>query len=289
MKLQGVFTAIITPFNNGEVDVATLRALVDRQIAAKVSGIVPVGTTGESPTLTAKEQQTVLETVVDQVRGRVLVIGGCGSNSTAKAIEATRIAKSVGVDVSLQVTPYYNKPNQEGLYRHFCAIADAVDLPMVLYNIPGRSAVNISVVTMLRLFAHSNIIAVKEASNDISQIMDLISQLPDGCVVLSGEDSFAYSIISLGGVGVVSVAANLIPEQMVDLAQSAFRGQYEQARRTHYRLLPFFRACFFDTNPIPIKYMLAQKGLTNAEWRLPLTAPSPEIASRIDSVLQRLL
>lgn len=286
MKLKGVFTAIVTPFDNGRIDVPALQALVERQIASKVDGIVPVGTTGESPTLTAEEQQVVLETVVEQVRGRVLVIGGCGANSTAKAIETTRIAKAIGIDGSLQVAPYYNKPNQEGLYRHFCAIADAVDLPMVLYNIPGRSAVNISVATMLKLFEHPHIIAVKEASNDISQIMELISRLPAERTVLSGEDSLAYSIIALGGTGIVSVAANLIPEQMVELAQSALRGQFEQARRIHYRLLPFFRACFFDTNPIPIKYMLAQKGLLKPEWRLPLTAPSDELAKRIQDALQ---
>lgn len=285
MMLRGVYTAIVTPFRDGAVDVDALRRLVERQIAAKVNGIVPIGTTGESPTLTVAEQRVVLETVVQQARGRVQVIAGCGANSTAKAIAATKVAAEIGVDASLQVAPYYNKPNQQGLYRHFCAIADATELPLVLYNIPGRSAVNITVETMLLLFAHPRIVAVKEASNDIPQIMELISVLPEGRSLLSGEDSLTYPLTALGGSGVVSVAANLIPEQIVEMVGAGLRGQYEQARRAHYRLLPFFRACFYDTNPIPIKYMLAQHELLQLEYRLPLSPPEPKIAEKIDRAL----
>lgn len=290
MKLQGAFTAIVTPFRDNRIDTEVLKALVERQIQAKISGIVPIGTTGESPTLTNEERRVVLETIVKQCRKRVLIIAGCGSNSTAKAISTTKEAQQIGADASLQVAPYYNKPNQEGLYRHFSAIADAVDLPMVLYNIPGRSGVNISVETTLRLFAHQNIIAIKEASNDLPQIMELISSLPveQDRFVLSGEDSLAYLVVALGGHGVVSVAANLFPERVTEMIHSALQGQYQKALRAHYQLLPLFQACFYDTNPIPIKYMLAQQGLLRPGYRLPLTAPSQAVAEKIDAALSRV-
>ena len=252
MKLHGVYTAIITPFAHGRVDIDALKRLVERQIEAGVSGIVPVGTTGESPTLSHKEQMAVIDTVVRQCHKRVAVIAGCGSNSTAKAIETTKEAKEIGVDASLQVAPYYNKPNQHGLYRHFCSIADAVDLPMVVYNIPGRSAVNISTDTMIRLFGHQNIIAVKEASGDLGQVMDVVSRLPQGRYVLSGDDSLAYPIVALGGHGVISVASNLLPHQVTEMITAALRrtGISRRCRRT-IACCPYFAPAF--TIPIPYR------------------------------------
>ena len=287
MKLKGVFTAIVTPFNGGHVDLKALHALVERQIDAGVDGIVPVGTTGESPTLTPAEHRAVIEAVVQSVNGRVTVIAGCGSNSTNEAIAMTEEAKKIGADASLQVAPYYNKPNQEGLYAHFHAIADAVDMPLVLYNIPGRSMVNISVETIVRLCAHRNIVAIKEASGNLQQIMDLIHRLPEHISVLSGEDALTYSLIALGGSGVISVASNLFPRDMCRIAHSALNNAYEEARAAHYRMLPFFHACFCDTNPIPIKYAMAQRGLIKKEYRLPLTPPSSEVMHNIDAALNR--
>jgi len=288
MELKGVFTAIVTPFVNGKVEINVLRNLIERQIEAGVDGIVPVGTTGESPTLTSEEQRAIIEATVAHAQGRVKVIAGCGSNNTTTAIARTQEAKKLGADASLQVAPYYNKPNQEGLYAHFHAIAEAVELPMVLYNVPGRSAVSISAPTVIRLFAHRNIIAIKEASGNLQQMMDIIARLPKNKYVLSGDDAFTYPLIALGGHGVISVASNLFPHAVSELVEAALAHEYRHARQLHYQILPFFHACFYDTNPIPIKYAMAQRGLIKKEWRLPLGAPSPEVMQKIDNLLREM-
>jgi 4-hydroxy-tetrahydrodipicolinate synthase len=286
---QGAFTALITPFTrDGKVDERALRKLVDFQIEGGIDGLVPVGTTGESPTLSPEETEQVIRIVVEQARGRVPVIAGTGSNSTEKAIHMTEKAKRIGASASLQVAPYYNKPTGEGFYRHFTAIADAVDLPMVVYNIPGRTGKNIENPVMLRLAEHRNIAAVKEASGNISQMMDLIAKKPKDFDVLSGDDNLTYPLMALGGRGVISVASNIVPERMKDLTQAALKGDWERARKLHYDLLPLFKGIFLETNPIPIKAAMALKGLVEEVYRLPMCPMSEENKKALTGVLKEL-
>ena len=260
MSFRGVFTALVTPFNKDRsIDESALRSLVDLQIAGGISGLVPMGTTGESPTLSHEENIHVIEVVVDQANGKIPVIGGTGSNSTQEAIEMTKYAAEIGADASLQVAPYYNKPTQEGFYRHFAAIADAVDIPLIIYNIPGRTSKNIENETMLRLAAISSIKGVKEASGDFGQVMDLIRRKPDGFSVLSGDDNIGLPMIAMGGDGIISVASNLIPERLSSMVSLALSGDIEEARTIHYELLPVFLGLFIETNPIPIKAALAMQ------------------------------
>jgi 4-hydroxy-tetrahydrodipicolinate synthase len=286
---EGVFTALVTPFTaDGRLDEAALRRLVDFQLQEGIDGLVPAGTTGESPTLSQEETEAVIRIVVEQARGRVPVIAGAGSNSTDKAIHLSEAAKKLGADATLQVAPYYNKPTAEGFYRHFTAIADAVDLPMVVYNIPGRTGKNIENPTMLRLTRHKNIVAVKEASGDIAQMMNLIAQKPERFAVLSGDDNLAFPLIALGGKGVISVASNLIPGRMKEFIASALEGQWDKARELHYRLLPLFKANFLETNPIPIKAALAMKGLIQETYRLPMCPMGAENRKALAGVLEEL-
>ena len=268
---QGVYTAIITPFNkDGSLDIQALKDFVEFQISEGVSGLVPVGTTGESPTLGHDEGLKVIQIVVEQVKKRVPVIAGTGSNNTADSIQMTLAAKQIGVDAVMLVTPYYNKPSQEGLYRHFTAIADAAGLPMLVYNIAGRTAKNIENDTMLRMAKHPKIVAVKEASGDIGQMMDLIRRKPSAFSVLSGDDNMALPLIAMGGNGVVSVASNVIPAKMVKLVKLGLENKMDEARELHYELLPFFKAIFVDTNPMPIKYMASLMGKCTDTYRLPM-------------------
>ncbi len=284
---QGAYTALITPFNTDEsVDEGALRDLVEFQISEGVSGIVPVGTTGESPTVTHKENVEVVRIVVEQAAGRVPVIAGTGSNSTMEAIEMTRQAKDIGASASLQVAPYYNKPSQEGFYRHFSTIADTIDMPHVVYNIPGRTGKNIENDTMLRLAAHPNIPAVKEASGSMPQVMDLIARKPKDFVVLSGDDNLTLPILALGGRGVISVASNLIPGRMQALVDNYLAGKVEEAQTEHYALLPFFKGLFLDTNPIPIKYAVSLTGRVKEVYRLPLCPMSDAEKATIKQILQ---
>jgi 4-hydroxy-tetrahydrodipicolinate synthase len=270
---EGVLTALVTPFTEtGGVDEEALRRLIDFQIEEGIDGLVPVGTTGESPTLSQDESEAVIRITVAQARKRVPVIAGAGSNSTEKAIHLAARAKELGADATLQVAPYYNKPTAEGFRRHFTAIADAVDLPMVVYNIPGRTGKNIENATMLALAKHKNIVAVKEASGDIAQMMNLIAQKPASFAVLSGDDNLAFPLIALGGKGVISVASNLVPGLMKEFIQAALQGKWDKARGMHYRLLPLFKAIFIETNPIPIKAALAMKGMVKEAYRLPMCA-----------------
>ncbi|NOY09920.1 MAG: 4-hydroxy-tetrahydrodipicolinate synthase [Spirochaetes bacterium] len=286
---KGVYTAIVTPFtDDNKIDEKTLRNLTDFQIEKGVQGIVPVGTTGESPTLDHEEHHRVIEIVIDQAKGRVPVIAGTGSNCTDEAIRLTEKAKQAGAAASLQVAPYYNKPTQEGFYRHFTAVADTVGLPVIVYNIPGRSGKNIENSTMLKLAEHKNIIAVKEASGNITQIMDLISKKPDSFTVLSGDDNLAFPILALGGKGVISVASNIVPDRMNEFVQSALEGNWDKARKMHYELLPLFRAIFIETNPIPIKASLAMKGMIKENFRLPMCRMSEEHRKALQKVLKEL-
>jgi 4-hydroxy-tetrahydrodipicolinate synthase len=287
MKLRGVYTALVTPFNeDGSYDGGAMRDLVEFQIKKGISGLAPMGTTGESPTLNHDEHIKVIEDVVKQVNGRVPIIAGTGSNCTDEAIRLTKLAKDVGADVTLQVAPYYNKPSQEGFYRHFMAIADQVDMPVLVYNIPGRSGKNIENSTMLKLAQHENIIAVKEASGDLNQMMDLIAAKPDSFEVLSGDDNLGMALIAMGGSGIVSVASNLLPAEMEAMCQAALAGDIEKARKLHYSLLPFFRAEFIDSNPVPIKYMMSLKGMVKETYRLPLVPMSDADKAAVTNVMK---
>jgi 4-hydroxy-tetrahydrodipicolinate synthase len=289
MKLEGVYTALVTPMTaSGALDDGALRKLVEAQIEGGVSGLVPVGTTGESPTLDGDECGRVIRIVVEQAKGRVPVIAGAGSNSTAEAIHYARDAKDAGATATLQVAPYYNKPTNAGYLAHFRAIADAVDLPMVVYNIPGRTGKNVDNPTMLELAQHRNIIAVKEASGDISQVMDLIARKPVTFTVLSGDDNLVFPIMALGGRGVISVASNLVPAQMSRFVAAALKGDWDAARTMHYELLPLFKAIFIETNPIPIKAALAMKGMIVETYRLPMCAMAPKNRESLEATLKEM-
>jgi 4-hydroxy-tetrahydrodipicolinate synthase len=289
MKFEGVYTALVTPFAaDGSVDWKTLRRLVDFQIDGGVSGLVPVGTTGESPTLDGGECREVIRVVVEQARGRVPVIAGAGSNCTSEAIHYAKDAKEAGAQATLQVTPYYNKPTTDGLLQHFRAIADAVDLPLVVYNIAGRTGKNIENPVMLELAKHPRIRAVKEASGDLNQVMDLIAGKPIDFAVLSGDDNLVFPIMTLGGTGVISVASNLVPDRMSALVRALLSGDVAAARRMHYELLPLFRAIFVETNPIPIKAALAMKGMIAENYRLPMCPLAAKSRERLTAVLKDL-
>ncbi|OQX29619.1 MAG: 4-hydroxy-tetrahydrodipicolinate synthase [Spirochaeta sp. LUC14_002_19_P3] len=284
---SGVLTALVTPFKmDGSVDYAALDKLVDFQIDNGVSALVPMGTTGESPTVSHEENLSVVEYVIKRTKGRVPVIAGTGSNSTDEAIRMTKIAKGLGASASLQVAPYYNKPTQEGLYRHFTAVADAVDMPLIVYNIKGRTGVNIETPTLMRMAEHPNIAAVKEASGEISQMMDVLVAKPADFAVLSGDDNLALPLTLLGGKGVISVASNIIPRAMSNMIAAALSGRLDEARASHFKLLPLFKSMFLETNPIPVKYCLSRMGMLEAVWRLPLCPPAASTGKALDAMLK---
>lgn len=284
---KGVFTALVTPFNeDGSIDWKSLESIVLHQLESGISGLVPVGTTGESPTLSHEENVQVVEKVIELAAGKVPVIAGTGSNCTDEAINMTRRAKELGATASLQVAPYYNKPNQEGLYRHFMTIADQVDLPMVVYNIQGRTGVNINTPNLIQMADHDNVVAVKEASGNLPQMMDVINSRPENFSILSGDDNLAMPLTAMGGNGVISVVSNLIPGVMEEMIQAASKGELEKAREIHYRLLPLFKAMFLDTNPIPVKAAMALRGQLEEVYRLPLCAPSDAIRIRLKEILK---
>lgn len=286
---RGIFTALITPFNKDEsVDESSLRELVDAQIAGGIDGLVPVGTTGESPTVSHEENINIVKIVCEQAAGRVPVIAGTGSNSTAEAVDMTRRAKEVGASATLQVSPYYNKPNQEGLYRHFTAVADDGGLPVIVYNIPGRTARNIENETMLRLAGHEQIVGVKEASGSLPQVMDLIAERPRDFVVLAGDDNLSIPMTFIGGDGVVSVASNIIPDRMSEMIAAALGGETDTARSRFYELLPLLKAMFLDTNPLPVKYAMAKLGRCREVYRLPMCPLSRDKRKQMDAILKEL-
>ncbi|MDC7241141.1 MAG: 4-hydroxy-tetrahydrodipicolinate synthase [Spirochaetales bacterium] len=283
----GVFTALVTPFTEKQdVDWDSLKKIVQFQLNKGISGLVPVGTTGESPTVSHDENMDVIEAVVKEVNGKVPVIAGTGSNSTDEAVRMTKRAKAIGADASLQVSPYYNKPTQEGLYRHFMTIADTVDLPVVVYNIKGRTGVNIETDTLMRLAKHDNIVAVKEASGDLGQMMEVIRRKPADFAVLSGDDNLALPLTLMGGNGVISVASNIIPQWMEELVKAARRGDIEKAKTIHYELMPLFQAMFLETNPIPVKWAMSEMGLVQDVFRLPLCSPAEETKVKIREALK---
>lgn len=266
--LQGAHTAIVTPFNkNGSVDYVCYRELIEFQLGNGIDGIVPVGTTGESPTLDNDEHLKVIEETVRAVHGRALVIAGTGANSTAEAVELTKQARKLGADATLQVTPYYNKPNQEGLYRHFSTVAD-IGLPVVLYNVPGRTSREIAIETVARLANHPNVVAVKEAGGKVERV----KQTLDVCdlEVLSGDDALALPMMRDGAIGVISVASNVVPDVVASLIHTALEGNLEASQLLHNQYVKLFDAMFIDTNPIPVKAALAMMGRIEEIYRLPL-------------------
>ncbi len=285
IEFRGVYTALITPFHNGEIDWNALRKIVEQQIAGRVAGLVPVGTTGESPTLSCREHLEVIQRVVEYVQGRCQVIAGTGANSTAEAVELTAEAKKLGADATLQVSPYYNKPSQEGLYRHFSTVADKAGLPVVLYNVPGRSGVAIAETTVARLSKNPLIRAVKEAAGSV----DRVSALKDVCdiTVLSGDDSLALPMISVGATGVISVSSNIIPAEMSEMVRLALAGDFRKALKYHQKYYCLFRDQFIETNPVPIKAAMALLGLVDEEYRLPLCELSADHREQLISCLKR--
>ncbi len=267
--LQGAMTAMVTPFSNGQVDERRLREHVAFQLDAGIAALVPCGTTGESPTLSHEEHDRVIEIVVDAVGGRVPVIAGAGSNSTAEALRLTRHAKDVGASATLQVNPYYNKPTQEGLYRHFATIADEVDLPVVLYNIPGRCGVAMTPATIARLAAHENIVAIKEATGSL----DVASEIAASCdiAIISGDDSLTLPLMSVGGQGAISVLSNILPGKVVAMVNAGLAGDFAEARKLHLELFTLARDMLsLATNPIPVKTAMMLLGRDSGELRLPL-------------------
>jgi len=285
----GTGTALVTPFRrDGSLDEPTLRALIKRQIDAGIDFLVPCGTTGESPTLTHEEHLRVVEIAVELAKGRVPVLAGAGGYNTAEVIALARELAAVGADGILSVTPYYNKPTQEGLYQHYKAIAEAITLPIVVYSVPGRTGVNVESATVRRLSAIQNIVGIKEASGNISQMAAILNAVPDDFVVLSGDDAITLPLIALGGRGVISVVSNEIPADMARLTRLALVGDFAAAREIHRRMHPLMEVNFVESNPIPVKAALAQMGLLEAVWRLPLVAPKAENEAGIRAVLESL-
>jgi 4-hydroxy-tetrahydrodipicolinate synthase len=284
---SGTFTALVTPFRNGEVDVEALEGMVEFQIGHGVSGLVPCGTTGETPAMSEAEDRLVVETVVRIASGRVPIIAGTGSNSTDMAIKYTKMAQEEGADGSLQVAPYYNKPTQEGLYRHFAAIAESTELPLVLYNIPGRTGVTISAETMARLAEIPNIVGVKDSTLSMNMVADVIALCGEDFDVLSGDDPMTLPLIALGGRGVISVASNVAPGAVSEMVRALVEGDRERGRELHYQLLPLFRALFVETNPIPVKTAASLLGLCSDEMRLPLVPMEGENLRVLQETLDR--
>ncbi len=274
MKFQGAMTALATPFKNNKVDEKTLAKLVVLQIQAGIDGLVPVGTTGESPTLSHEEHERVIKVTIEAANKKVPVIAGTGSNSTDEAISLTRFAKKAGANAALIVTPYYNKPTQEGLFRHYEAIAKAVDIPIILYNIPGRSVINLAPETVVRLSKISNIVGIKEATGSMDQASHILS-LCD-ITVLSGDDSLTLPLMALGAKGVISVASNIVPGAVSSLVDEFIAGNLNKAQALHHQLFSLCRALFVETNPIPVKRAMKLLGLCEDEVRLPLCAMQPQ-------------
>ena len=282
---KGAIVALVTPFKKGRVDEEALRALIEMQISNGTDGIVPCGTTGESATLSHEEHDRVIEITIEAVRKRVPVIAGTGSNSTAEALRLTRHAHEAGADGVLMVTPYYNKPTQEGLYQHFQAIAAEVPIPVILYNVPGRTGGNLLPETVLRLASVPNIVGIKEASGSLKQIMDVIHLCPDDFSVLSGDDAVALPVLAMGGSGVISVFANVAPADIAGMIDAYQAGDMAKARKMHYRMLPLMDALFIETNPIPVKAALAMMGLIDYEFRLPLCRLSQTNEDKLRNIL----
>jgi 4-hydroxy-tetrahydrodipicolinate synthase len=283
---QGSLVAMVTPFRDGQVDEAKLRELVEFHVTHGTDDLVPCGTTGESPTLSHAEHKRVIEVVIEAAAGRIPVVAGTGSNSTAEAIDMTVHAARAGADAALLVSPYYNKPTQEGLYRHFRAIAEAApDLPMIPYNIQGRTAINVETETMARLAQIPNIVGVKEASGSLDQMTSVILACGPDFTVLSGDDSLTLPLMAVGGRGVISVVANFLPREVAEMTHAALEGDWKRARDLHWKLFPICRGVFIETNPIPVKEAMAMLGLIRPEWRLPMCPMSDANREKLRKVL----
>jgi 4-hydroxy-tetrahydrodipicolinate synthase len=283
---EGTYTALVTPFRNDEVDYAALGQLLERQVQAGVDGVVPCGSTGESATLSHDEHERIIAFVIERAARRIKVIAGTGSNSTRESIRLTRFAKEHGADGALLIAPYYNKPTQEGLYAHYEAVAEGVALPQIVYNIPGRSAVNITPETMARLAQLENVVGVKEASGSLDQVTRIIELCGPSFTLLAGDDSLTLPMLAVGGRGVIAVISNLMPQALVRLVRAGREGDFASARSQHYAMLPVMRAMGLETNPIPVKAALAAMGLIQNELRLPLTALSQGCVDKLRAALE---
>lgn len=271
MDLKGIYTALVTPFKNGNLDEKAFKNLIEFQLKGGINGIVPCGTTGEAPTLSYDEHEKVIELAVKYVNGKVPIIAGTGSNSTQEAIELTEGAKKLGANFCLLTTPYYNKPTQEGLYRHFEAIAEAVNIPLILYNIPGRTGINMTPETIFKLSKIKNIVGVKEAAGSLTQVSDIYRLTKGKFTILSGDDNLFLPMMSVGAVGVISVVSNIMPKEMQSLYRAfLIEKNIKKAMTIHTRLMPLFQGMFVETNPIPIKEAMAYMGMVSKEFRLPL-------------------
>ncbi len=283
---NGSMVAVVTPFKEGKVDEKKLRELVDFHMKNGTDALVPCGTTGESATLSFEEHEKVVEVVIDQAKGKVPVIAGTGSNNTEEALKLTKHAKEAGADGALVITPYYNKPTQKGMYLHFEKIAKEVDIPIVLYNVPGRTSVNLLPETVAKLSKIENIVGIKEASGDLKQASDIVGLCGDKFDLISGDDFIVLPMLALGGKGVISVVANLVPAEMADLIDEFNKGNLEKARETHYKIFPLCKAMFIETNPGPVKTAMALQGLLDTpELRLPLAPMSEENVEKLKKVL----
>ena len=285
---EGVMTALVTPFKNGRIDEPGLRLLVEDQIEAGIHGLVPCGSTGESATLSHEEHRQVVELVVDAANGRVPVVAGTGSNNTREAIELTQYAKEAGASAALLISPYYNKPTQAGIIEHYAAVAKATALPLLVYNIAGRTGSNITAATQSELASIEYIVGVKEASGDIGQISDVVRGCPADFSVLSGDDAMVLPLMAVGGKGVISTSSNVVPREMLEIVAACNEGDYPRARETHFRLTPIFEALFCETNPIPVKAALVMQGKIGDEIRLPMTKITEAGATRVRSALSDL-
>ena len=278
---KGAFTALVTPFSDGQIDTQALRDHVDFQIGKGIDGLVPCGTTGEASTLSHDEHIEVVRITVEHAAGRVPVIAGSGSNSTAEALELTKRVKETGANACLMITPYYNKPTQEGLFQHFSTIAQKVDIPIILYNVPGRTGINMLPDTVARLAAVPNIVGLKDAAADLKQTSFTRQLVPDDFVILSGEDTLVYPLMAVGSSGVISVTSNILPGEMAEMCRRFLEGDMAGAAELHHRLLPMCDALFVETNPIPVKAALAMMGRMKNELRLPLVPISDKAAASV--------
>jgi len=284
---RGTFTAVVTPFRNDAVDFAALEKLIEAQIAGGITGIVAVGTTGESPTLTHDEKYEVIERTIKFAKGRCQIIAGAGTNSTRDSIEAAKFAEKAGADGALMVAPYYNKPSQEGLFRHFKAIAEATSLPIMLYNIPGRCSVDIGPDTVVRLAEScGNIVSIKEASGSVERVGELRRRLPREFSIMSGDDSLTLPFMAVGAVGIVSVASNLFPAEVCALVRACESGDYKSAESLHRKMFPLFKDLFIEPNPVPVKTALGWRGAISAEVRLPLCEMTDANQTRLRKTLE---
>ena len=286
MKLRGCGTALVTPFRrDGAIDEPALRSLIEWQIGSGVHFLVPCGTTGETPTLTREEWLRIIDITIEVAGRHVAIVAGATSNATVEAVERARtVASRRGVDAILTASPYYNKPTQEGQYQHFKAIAEAVDKPLVLYNVPGRTAANIEPATLARLSKIPNIIGVKEASGSMTQIAEVLNVVPDDFTVLSGDDAITLPVISLGGQGIISVASNVIPAELSQMTQAALDGNWTTARKLHRQYLPLMQALFLESNPMPVKSVLAMMGRIEENYRLPMVQVKPETRATVERI-----